>query len=155
MVPGRYAYTFDLSKRTIMVVNYLTIIVSVLMLLTMAGATSVVMNSKISNKSNPITIMEQVNKYHGIWVTADGFIRQELLANGRYHEARGAKEHAYMGRYEIHGSHIRYQDDTGFTATGDFSGNDTLYHGGYVFYREISKSNKSSTPGQRISIANI
>lgn len=80
--------------------------------------------------------MEQENKYVGMWVTADGYIRQELLPNGRYDEARGKKQSAYRGRYEITGTHIMYWDDTGFTATGDFKGNDTLYHGGYIFYRE-------------------
>jgi len=38
-----------------------------------------------------------------MWVTADGRIRHELLANGRYDEARGARESAYQGRYEIVG----------------------------------------------------
>jgi hypothetical protein len=76
------------------------------------------------------------NNYVGMWVTADGYIRQELLPNGRYDEARGNKTSAYTGRYQIHGEHIQYWDDTGFTATGDFSGNDTLYHGGYIFFRE-------------------
>ncbi|MGK5448897.1 Atu4866 domain-containing protein [Streptomyces radiopugnans] len=32
--------------------------------------------------------------YVGMWVTADGHIRQELLANGRYDEARGDLESA-------------------------------------------------------------
>ena len=80
--------------------------------------------------------MDRRTDWLGIWVTADGYIRQELLPNGRYDEARGNKKSAYTGRYEIAGTHIRYWDDTGFTATGDFSGTDTLYHGGYVFYRQ-------------------
>ncbi|GAA0551237.1 hypothetical protein GCM10009415_36460 [Chitinophaga japonensis] len=80
--------------------------------------------------------MEQSNKYVGMWVTDDGYIRQELLPNGRYDEARGNRQSAYTGRYEITGDHIKYWDDTGFTADGDFKGNDTLYHGGYIFYRE-------------------
>lgn len=82
--------------------------------------------------------MQQTTSYTGMWITADGHIRQELLPSGRYDEARGSRKSAYTGRYEIKGSHIRYWDDTGFTATGDFSGNDTLYHGGYIFYRESS-----------------
>jgi len=76
------------------------------------------------------------HKYTGMWVTADGFIRQELLPNGRYDEARGRKKSAYTGRYEISGEAIKYWDDTGFTAAGDFMGHDTLFHGGYIFYRE-------------------
>jgi hypothetical protein len=71
----------------------------------------------------------------GMWVTKDGYIRQELLPGGRYDEARGNKKSAYTGRYTIEGSHIEYVGDTGFTASGDFEGN-ILYHGGYVFYKE-------------------
>ena len=83
--------------------------------------------------------MEQQNNYVGMWVTGDGYIRQELLANGRYDEARGSKKSAYTGRYKIEGNHIEYWDDTGFTASGDFKGEDTLYHAGYIFYREKKK----------------
>lgn len=71
----------------------------------------------------------------GMWVTADGYIRQELLSNGRYDEARGNKNSAYQGRYEITGNHIQYWDDTGFTADGDFL-DDVLHHVGMKFYRE-------------------
>lgn len=129
---------FDISKSAIMVINYLTIIVSFLIFITMAGTTSIVTRSEKMNiiQSN---IMEQTNIYLGMWVTADGHIRQQLLPNGRYDEARGSKKSAYTGKYEIKGNHIMYWDDSGFTATGDFSGKDTLYHGGYVFYREASK----------------
>jgi hypothetical protein len=38
------------------------------------------------------------NAYCGLWVTADGHIRHELLPGGRYVEARGSKEAAYQGR---------------------------------------------------------
>ena len=89
--------------------------------------------------------MEQANKFTGMWVTADGHIRQELLPNGRYDEARGEKSSAYQGRYEITGNHIKYRDDTGFAASGEFKGNDTLYHGGYIFYREQKPERKPST----------
>jgi hypothetical protein len=34
--------------------------------------------------------------YVGMWVTADGRIRHELLANGRYDEARNGRAHAYQ-----------------------------------------------------------
>jgi hypothetical protein len=69
-----------------------------------------------------------------MWVTADGNIRHELLPNGRYDEARGRRESAYQGRYEVTGDHIAYWDDTGFTADGDFV-DDVLYHAGMVLYR--------------------
>lgn len=74
--------------------------------------------------------------YTGMWVTADGHIRHELLPSGRYDEARGNRQSAYQGRYEITGNHIDYWDDTGFTADGTFVDNNTLHHAGMVFYRQ-------------------
>ena len=73
--------------------------------------------------------------YVGMWVTADGFIRQELLPNGRYDEARGNRRSAYTGSYTVTGNHLDYVDDTGFTADGDFR-DGVLYHAGMVLYRE-------------------
>lgn len=73
--------------------------------------------------------------YVGLWVTADGHIRHELLPDGRYVEARGTRERAYQGRYEVTGTHIDYWDDTGFTAEGDFV-NGVLHHAGMVLYRQ-------------------
>jgi len=71
----------------------------------------------------------------GMWVTADGHIRHELLPNGRYDEARGKKKSAYRGRYQITGTHIDYVDDTGFSADGDFI-DGVLHHAGMILYRE-------------------
>lgn len=71
--------------------------------------------------------------YTGLWVTDDGEIRQALLPNGRYVEARGHLDVAYQGDYQIVGNHIEYQDDTGFTADGDFIAG-VLYHAGMVMY---------------------
>ncbi|MEV0219200.1 Atu4866 domain-containing protein [Streptomyces sp. NPDC050704] len=79
-----------------------------------------------------------------MWVTADNRIRQELLPNGRYDEARGERESAYTGRYWVTGNRIEYADDTGFTADGEFRG-DVLHHGGYVFYREDSPAHREAT----------
>ena len=73
--------------------------------------------------------------YVGMWVTKDGQIRQELLPNGRYDEARGTRKSAYQGRYEVRGNKIDYWDDTGFTADGEFI-NGILHHGGMHFFRE-------------------
>ncbi|WP_294643207.1 Atu4866 domain-containing protein [uncultured Aureimonas sp.] len=73
--------------------------------------------------------------YVGLWVTDDGHVRHALLPNGRYDEARGTRESAYRGRYEVSGTHIEYWDDTGFTADGDFVNADTLHHGGMVLRR--------------------
>lgn len=77
--------------------------------------------------------------YAGMWVTADGYIRHELLPNGRYDEARGTRRSAYQGRYWIKDDHIDYADDTGFTADGDFR-DGVLYHAGMVLYREGGKA---------------
>ncbi|MBB2673995.1 UNVERIFIED_ORG: hypothetical protein GGE44_003566 [Rhizobium esperanzae] len=80
-------------------------------------------------------IMQQ-HPYVGMWVTDDGRVRHQLLPNGRYDEARGKRESAYRGRYEVTGSHIEYWDDTGFTADGDFVDDNTLHHGGMVLRRK-------------------
>ncbi|CAH1689430.1 conserved exported hypothetical protein [Hyphomicrobiales bacterium] len=81
------------------------------------------------------TTMQQ-HPYVGLWVTDDGHVRHELLPNGRYDEARGSRESAYRGRYEVTGRHIDYWDDTGFTADGDFIDKNTLHHGGMVLRRK-------------------
>ncbi|WP_093459598.1 Atu4866 domain-containing protein [Streptomyces melanosporofaciens] len=73
--------------------------------------------------------------YVGMWVTADGLIRQELLANGRYDEARGNRKSAYTGSYTVTSHHIDYRDDTGFTATGDVR-DGILFHEHLVLYRQ-------------------
>lgn len=80
-------------------------------------------------------IMEPAHPYVGMWVTDDGRVRHELLPDGRYDEARGTRQSAYRGRYEVTGSYIEYWDDTGFTADGDFVDADTLHHGGMVLRR--------------------
>lgn len=71
----------------------------------------------------------------GMWVTADGHIRQKLRADGRYDEARGTRASAYTGRYTVTGSHLDYVDDTGFTATGDIR-DGVLFHEHLVLYKE-------------------
>lgn len=76
----------------------------------------------------------QNHPYIGMWRTADGNIRHELLPNGRYDEARGGRENAYQGRYKITGDIIQYWDDTGFYADGQFRA-DVLYHAGMVLHR--------------------
>ena len=77
----------------------------------------------------------QDHRYAGMWVTADGFIRHELLTTGRYDEARGKNKSAYQGRYELVGDYLQCWDDTGFTADGHFH-DDVLYHAGMILYRQ-------------------
>ncbi|WP_246745793.1 Atu4866 domain-containing protein [Ciceribacter sp. L1K22] len=106
--------------------------------LTAGPATLLAPSNGVANMENQTTApaeMAQNHPFVGMWVTADGRIRQELLPNGRYDEARGSRQSAYQGRYEVTGNDIYYWDDTGFTADGRFEG-DVLYHGGMVFHRE-------------------
>jgi hypothetical protein len=98
-----------------------------------AGATMTIVpkiHAETASMSTP-----QNHPYVGIWVTGDGHIRHNLLPNGRYDEARGNRESAYRGRYEVRGNHIDYWDDTGFTADGEFV-DGALHHGGMIFYRK-------------------
>ncbi len=82
------------------------------------------------------TTPSPAHPYVGMWATPDGHIRQELLPNGRYDEARGTRASAYRGRYAVSGNRIDYWDDTGFTADGTFVDEDTLHHGGMIFRRQ-------------------
>lgn len=70
----------------------------------------------------------------GLWVDEKDFVRQALLPDGRYDEARGDRESAYQGRYWISGDRITYLDDLGFWAFGAFEG-EVLHHAGYRFRR--------------------
>lgn len=70
----------------------------------------------------------------GLWSDERNWLRQRLLPNGRYDEARGDRESAYLGRYWITGDRIDYLDDTGFWAVGTFVG-DRLEHVTYVLTR--------------------
>ena len=98
-------------------------------LITLAAANAFTKDIKMQ------TPPDATHPYVGMWITADGRIRQELLPNGRYDEARGTVKSAYQGRYEVRGRHIDYWDDTGFTADGAFI-DDVLHHGGMAFYRD-------------------
>lgn len=89
-------------------------------------------------------VTEASHPYVGMWVTADGHIRQELLPDGRYDEARGERSSAFTGDYRVDGTYIVYHDDLGFTADGRFDG-DVLHHGGFVFYREGSPAHRAAT----------
>ncbi|WP_353858897.1 Atu4866 domain-containing protein [Azospirillum formosense] len=84
--------------------------------------------------ADPPGVEQADHPYVGLWVTEDGRVRHELLANNRYVEARGSREKAYQGRYRVTGDHIDYWDDTGFTADGDFI-DGVLHHGGMILHR--------------------
>lgn len=72
--------------------------------------------------------------YVGLWADEDDFLRQELLPDGRYDEARGDRASAYGGRYWIDGTRINYLDDLGFWAYGEFH-DGVLDHAGYRLTR--------------------
>ncbi|BCH14721.1 hypothetical protein MesoLjLa_15720 [Mesorhizobium sp. L-2-11] len=91
--------------------------------------------ARMNIAQNSATPPSACHSYVGMWVTANGYIRHNLLPNGRYDEARGNRESAYQGRYEIRGNHIDYWDDTGFTADGTFI-DGVLHHAGMILYRE-------------------
>jgi len=86
-------------------------------------------------KDNEQEVGMTAQRYAGLWVTADGQIRHELLSDGRYVEAHGNQDQAHRGRYWLTGDHIDYQDETGSTAGGDFK-DGILYHAGMVLYRQ-------------------
>lgn len=91
--------------------------------------------AQMNVEQNTATQASEDHPYAGMWVTAEGNIRHNLLPNGRYDEARGKRESAYQGRYEVRGNHIDYWDDTGFTADGTFI-DGVLHHGGLILYRQ-------------------
>lgn len=61
------------------------------------------------------TNLQANHPYVGMWVTDDNRVRHELLPNGRDVEARGARERAYEGRYEVEGTHIESISNIGTT----------------------------------------
>jgi hypothetical protein len=106
-----------------------------------ASAIALALANPVAAQPAPITpskgaVSMSGHPYVGMWVTPDGRIRHELLPNGRYDEARGNRQSAYQGRYEVRGNHIDYWDDTGFTADGTFVSENELHHGGMIFRRE-------------------
>ncbi len=106
---------------------------------TLAGAALLLLQTEtqaeMNSSTTPTNPPAATHPYAGLWVTDDNRVRHALLPNGRYDEARGTRESAYQGRYEVTGTHIEYWDDTGFTADGDFVDANTLHHGGMVLRR--------------------
>lgn len=92
------------------------------------------MNESRTRAPHRTSSADAAHPFVGLWVTADGRIRQRLLPEGRYVEARGNVESAYTGDYRIEGNWIYYRDDTGFSADGEFR-DDVLHHAGMVMYR--------------------
>lgn len=107
-----------------------------LVLLPRLGAAQVFVTTDFPRSPKPdAPTSPQDHAFVGMWVTDDGHIRHNLLPNGRYDEARGARASAYQGRYRVTGDIIQYWDDTGFYADGQFR-NGILYHAGMVLRRK-------------------
>lgn len=51
----------------------------------------------------------------GLWVSDDGAMRLSLRPNGRYDKVLGDKREAHRGRYEVDGSQLYFEADTGRT----------------------------------------
>jgi len=77
--------------------------------------------------------------FTGMWMTADGNVRYNLLSSGRYDSARGTREGAYRGRYVISGNFIDYVDDSGLIADGEFRGG-ILHQYGMILSRSDRRS---------------
>lgn len=118
--------------------NLLTVIIPIV-IASAAACGALAQHTKAENimsaqsNSSP---QQQNHSYVGMWVTDDGYIRHELLRNGRYDEARGSRQSAYQGRYVVTGNQIDYWDDTGFTADGVFVDENTLHHAGMILRRQ-------------------
>ena len=92
-------------------------------------------------KAEPLSALPKDHSNVGMWVDENNFLRQELLSDGRYDEARGDRPSAYQGQYWITGTRILYLDDLGFWAFGEFKDN-TLYHAGYRLTRHKSDNHQ-------------
>jgi len=110
---------------------------AILLMMLVVLAPSALAQQETEMSKTTQTAQTAPHPYIGMWVTKDGHVRQELLPNGRYDEARGTRQSAYQGDYQVSGIYITYQDDTGFTADGYFE-DDVLYHGGMVMFREAT-----------------
>lgn len=75
----------------------------------------------------------EAHLYVSTWVTLDGRVRHELLADGHYTERNGQSDTLSQGRYTIEDDHITYVDDTGVVSEGLFI-NGVLHRNGMYLY---------------------
>jgi hypothetical protein len=71
--------------------------------------------------------------YVGTWKSAGGFIRHELLPNGRYVKQRGRRA-AATGRYHVADGRIVYETEDGRRYDGEFA-DGALHQWGMIFYK--------------------
>lgn len=110
-------------------INYLTIISLLLILATIVFA------SMSLPRGGSVAL--RISELAGRWVSMDGYIRQELFADGHYAETLGNNEFARSGKFQVCGNSITYVDENGNTVSGNFSKN-MLYHNGHILYRETA-----------------
>lgn len=75
----------------------------------------------------------------GRWETADGGIQLKLLPNGRYDKVRDSHQNSHRGRYEVDGSRLYFEDDSGLTAIGE-TRYGVLNLGNHRFHRQASRA---------------
>ena len=75
------------------------------------------------------------DQYLGVWITADGEVRHELLADGYFHETRRCSRSDLSGRYEVCRGHINYWENTGSVSSGVFVTGNELHHAERVLYK--------------------
>ena len=73
------------------------------------------------------------SSYLGVWKSAGGFIRQELLADGTYVKQKGSRP-TVAGRYAIDGARIAYESEDGRAHAGEFT-EGRLHQAGMIFYK--------------------
>jgi hypothetical protein len=113
----------------------LTFTLSLLATLTSFGFAPVAAARPANEAGRKSTV--EAERFAGLWVTADGQVRQELVPGGRFVEARWDGEKIREGRYWLEGNHIEYRDGKGFAAAGDFR-DGMLHQGGMVLFRRDS-----------------
>lgn len=134
----------DEQKAKRMTWNLLRALTPIVIVSALTMATSQTGFTQMINPPYPDIMQQPADREHpyvGMWVTEGEHIRHELLPGGRYDEARGERESAYQGRYEVRGNYIYYWDDTGFTADGEFI-DDVLHHGGMILHRQKDASRR-------------
>lgn len=72
----------------------------------------------------------------GFWVTADGRMRVQLRADGRFDEVRAGSARTFHGTWRLDGARIHFRDPaTGYEATGELR-DGVLYADGCEFRRQ-------------------
>lgn len=70
----------------------------------------------------------------GVWASGDQ-LRLELRPDGTFVEDLGPRTAAYQGRYTLNGTRLRLDADSGATATGTLTDNNTIQLSGYRLTR--------------------